>query len=57
MTELGKSLWNDGRKEEKREIAKNLLDILSIEVIAQKTGLSIEEVEEIKDEVKNDRTR
>jgi hypothetical protein len=31
-------------KKEKKEIAKNLLDILDIETIALKTGLSIQEV-------------
>lgn len=30
------------------DIAKNLMDILSIEMIAKKTGLSIEEVEKLK---------
>jgi len=33
-----------GRLEEKKEIAMNLLDVLDIETIALKTGLSIEEV-------------
>lgn len=41
----------EGRKEGEREkaieIAKNLLDILDIQTISQKTGLSIEEVKEI----------
>jgi predicted transposase/invertase (TIGR01784 family) len=37
-----------GRIEEKIEIAKNLLDILEIDVIAAKTGLSIEEVQALK---------
>ena len=34
------------------EIAKGLLDILSIEIIAQKTGLTVDEVKALKDEVK-----
>jgi len=37
-----------GKLEAKIEIAKNLLDILDIETIAIKTGLSIEEIEELK---------
>ncbi len=32
----------------KIEIAKNLLDILDVETISIKTGLSIEEIEELK---------
>lgn len=51
MTELGKSLKNEGREEGIREIAKNLLDILSVEMIAKKTGLTIEEVCKLKEEV------
>ena len=37
-----------GAKQEKIEIAKNLLDILDDETISLKTGLSIEEVKEIR---------
>ena len=37
----------EGRKEEKIEIAKNLLDILDIEIISKKTGLSIEEIKKL----------
>jgi predicted transposase/invertase (TIGR01784 family) len=33
-----------GREEEKIALAKELLDVLDIEVIAQKTGLSIERI-------------
>ena len=36
-----------GRKEEQIKIAKSLLDILDIETIAIKTGLSIEELKEL----------
>jgi hypothetical protein len=36
-------------KKEKKEIAKNLLDILDTDIIALKTGLSIQEVEDLKD--------
>jgi predicted transposase/invertase (TIGR01784 family) len=37
-----------GEKQAKIEIAKNLLDILDIETISIKTGLSIKEIEELK---------
>lgn len=54
MTELGKSLIEEGKevgkKEKAKEIARELLDILSIEMIAKKTGLTIEEVEKLKKE-------
>ena len=36
-----------GRKEEQIKIAKSLLDILDIETISLKTGLSIEEVKDL----------
>lgn len=39
------------RKKEKIELAKNLLDVLSVEMIAKKTGLSIEEVKKIKEDI------
>jgi predicted transposase YdaD len=38
----------EGKKEEKIKIAKNLLDILDIETISLKTGLSIEEIKSLK---------
>ena len=37
-----------GKKEEKIKIAKSLLDILDIEIVAEKTGLTIEELEKFK---------
>jgi predicted transposase/invertase (TIGR01784 family) len=37
----------EGEKQAKIEIAKNLIDILDIETIAQKTGLTIEEIKNI----------
>ena len=37
-----------GKKERDREIAKNLLDILDIETISLKTGLSVEEIERLR---------
>lgn len=39
-----------GRRQEKIHVAKNLLDILDIETIALKTGLSMEEVQRLKDD-------
>jgi len=39
----------EGQKEERVEIAKKLLDILDMETIALKTGLSIEDIKKIKD--------
>jgi GTP-binding protein EngB required for normal cell division len=37
------------RKKEKLELAKNLMDVLSVEMIAKKTGLSREEVENLRE--------
>ena len=37
----------EGRKEEQIKIARSLLDILDIETISIKTGLSIDEVKEL----------
>lgn len=63
MTELGKSLIEEGKregikegkeegkKEKAKEIARELLDILSIELIAKKTGLTIEEVKKLKEDM------
>ena len=52
VTELGKSLIDEGKKEKALEIAKSLLDVLSIEMIANKTGLTVEEVKSLKYESK-----
>ena len=57
VTELGRSLKQEGieegieegKRKKAIEIAKELLDVLSVEMIAKKTGLTIEEVEELKD--------
>ena len=38
-----------GKLEAKLEVAKNLLDVLDNETIAVKTGLSIEEVEQLRE--------
>lgn len=37
-----------GRREAMREVARQLLDVLEVEEIAQKTGLTVEEVRELK---------
>ena len=37
----------EGREEAMRELAKSLLDVLDIEIIAAKTGLSIDEVKQL----------
>ena len=37
-----------GAKEKSIEIAKNLLDVLDAETISLKTGLTLEEIEELK---------
>lgn len=50
MTELGKSLIEEGKEEKAKEIARELLDVLSIEMIAKKTGLTIEEVKKLKED-------
>ena len=38
----------EGRQEERLEIAKSLLDVLDVETIAQKTGLAVAEVRQLK---------
>jgi predicted transposase/invertase (TIGR01784 family) len=40
--------FKEGRLQEKIEIAKNLLDVLPVEIIAQKTGLSVDEINKLK---------
>ena len=54
MTRLGQMLVNDGIEKgvskAKLEIAKELLDVLDDEVIAQKTGLSLETVKGVREE-------
>lgn len=55
VTELGKSLMDEGKKEKAIEIAKNLMDILSVEMIAKKTGLTLEEVKKLKEEMENNK--
>ncbi|OQY08681.1 MAG: transposase [Fusobacteriia bacterium 4572_132] len=43
-----KTAEKKGMEKEKIKIAKNLLDVLDVNVISQKTGLSIEEIEKLK---------
>lgn len=54
MTRLGQMLVNDGieqgRKEGKIEIARELLDVLDDEVIAEKTGLPLETVVKLRED-------
>lgn len=45
-----KEVWREeGKLESKRLIAVNLLDILDLETIAEKPGLTIEELKELKE--------
>lgn len=48
VSKFGQDFYDDGRKEEKLKIAKNLLDVLDIETISKKTGLTIDEIENLK---------
>lgn len=41
----------EGEKQKAIEIAKNLLDVLDVEIIAKKTGLSISEIKQIKNRI------
>ena len=66
MTRLGRMLVEDGReqglaegrrigREEKQlELAKNLLDLVDVEVIAKRTGLPLESVTALKKDMEND---
>jgi len=44
-----RKLKKEGKKEKAIEIAINLLDVLDIETIAQKTKLTVKEVKELKE--------
>lgn len=49
-----REMEEQAKKEKAIEIANNLLDVLDNETIALKTGLSIEEVKELREEnIKN----
>lgn len=52
MTKVGRLIEEEAVQRRNREIARSLLDVLQIEVIAEKTGLSIDEVKEIEGESK-----
>ena len=47
-----KNAEEKGERNKTVEIARNLLDILDNETISLKTGLSVEEVQELRDEIK-----
>lgn len=47
-----RSIWREAQEEEKREIALNLLrDGLSVETVARGTGLSVEEVQQLQQQI------
>ncbi len=50
MTQLGQRLFQNGVEEGKIEDAKNLLDLLTVEVIAERIGLPLETVKKLKEE-------
>ena len=54
MSPLGQKIFNEGieegKVEKQREIAKNLLDVLNDQIIAEKCGLSLEEVKQLRKE-------
>ena len=50
LLERDREKVEEGKIEEKREIAKNLLDILDDETIALKTGLDAKEVKKLREE-------
>ncbi len=49
LYEIFKEEFEEGKREGKIEIAKNLLDILDDETIALKTGLEVEEVRQLRE--------
>ena len=57
MSPLGQKIFNEGIEEGKiekqREIARNLLDVLSDQMIAKKCDLSLEEVKQLRKEYEN----
>lgn len=56
MTRLGKLLVQEGIEKNKLDNARNLLDILDVETIAERIGLSLEDVKALKrDEKKNEK--
>ncbi|MCR1950471.1 Rpn family recombination-promoting nuclease/putative transposase [Clostridium sp. DSM 100503] len=51
LLERDREKIEEGKLEEKLEIARNLLDVLDDETIARKTGLSIEEVKKLREKI------
>ena len=51
LLERDREKIEEGRLEEKLDIARNLLDVLDDETIAKKTGLSIEEVKKLREKI------
>lgn len=49
--EAMKETRNQAEKNKAIEIAKNLMDVLSVEMISKKTGLSIDEVKKLKEDM------
>ena len=47
-TFIDPKVQEEARKEERIIIAKNLLDVLDVETIAKKTGLTVEEIKKLK---------
>jgi predicted transposase YdaD len=51
------SIWRDAQKEDKRAIALNLLrEGISVEIVVRSTELSVEEVQQLQQQI-NDSTR
>ena len=50
MTELGQMLYNDGLTQGILSIARNLLGSVSDEFIIEKTGITPEQLQELKEE-------
>ena len=49
-----RSIWRDAQKEDKREIALNLLqEGVSVEIVVRSTGLSVEEVQQLQQRIDN----
>lgn len=53
--DLHQHIPSEAVKEQKKEIVRSLLDVLSLELIAEKTGLSMDEVEELKRDIRSHR--
>lgn len=53
MSLLGEKIFNDGKLEAQKKIAKNLMDILNDKVISEKCDLPLEEIRKLRKEYKN----